>query len=397
MAPPRTLLHHHHYYYLLIVPIILAILTFILLFVHTDLEVAMLYSRCHSRVLLPCISRIPVLGAPFCFLLSFFEATLASVRGFAIMSGILSFIGGLLTVSTVEAARICNGPNVLIAYPTGAWLFFNLIGGALVWELVIIPAFFHRSKAILAEREERERQQAAEGEAHRTAEQHPRDHPVHGAARRHLRVVAEVYAIPAGVAFGFVAPSVAMLVLGTPAAIAVWLFFPVYVSVVRQFVRFAVAHWWLGRERGGRSHHLESSTPSLFIMYAVPIVCSVLAHVYFFINIATRRDDSRELTRSTLRFVEIDFLFIALTVLYWLLVEAGWRVALISLAASLVLGPGAGICVGWYYREHAIDPESGLVDDTEEGGSRRSSRRGSSDGGSTTSSSSNEDTPLLRS
>ncbi len=62
------------------------------------------------------------------------------------MGAVLSMVGGLLTVSTIEAARICNAPSVLIAYPTGPWLVFTLVGGAFVWELVIVPAFLHRAR-----------------------------------------------------------------------------------------------------------------------------------------------------------------------------------------------------------------------------------------------------------
>ncbi len=139
--------------YLVIVPVLLAITTAVVLFIHSDVNVAMLYSQCHARARLPWISHMPLLGAPACFLVSFFGEALASVRAFAIMSVVLSFIASLLTVSTVEAARICNGPSLLIAYPTGPWLVFNLMGGAMVWELLITPAFFHRSKQLLEARE----------------------------------------------------------------------------------------------------------------------------------------------------------------------------------------------------------------------------------------------------
>jgi len=33
-----------------------------------------------------------------------------------IMAAVLSFVAGLLTVSTAESARNCNGPSVLVAY-----------------------------------------------------------------------------------------------------------------------------------------------------------------------------------------------------------------------------------------------------------------------------------------
>jgi len=334
---------------LLVVPVLLAVATGLLLFLHSDVNVALLYSQCHARSRLQWLSRIPVVGAPSCFLVSFFQFALASARSFAVMSVVLSFVAGLLTVSTVESARICNGPSVLIAYPTGAWLVFNLLGGAMVWELVIIPAFLHRAK----------RMQAAE----RTADPGPggaRDPDV-GEARRHLTGVAEVVAIPVAVALGFVVPSLAMLVLDTPAVIVAWLFFPVYVSLIRQVVRPVAAR--LVAEH--RSLHLESHRPSLVAVYVVPVACSVLSHGLLAWNLL-QADDRKEMTRATLKFIEIDFAFIALTVLYWLFVEAGWRVALLTAGAAVLLGPGAGVCVGWHYREEHFGTVLDHEDDGDE-------------------------------
>ncbi|KAJ2892190.1 hypothetical protein MKZ38_010144 [Zalerion maritima] len=211
----RKLVHKHSFAYLLVVPVLLAVATAVVLFVHSDLNMAMLYSQCHSRSRLNGLSRLPIIGAPSCFIVSFFHEALKSVRSLASVSVVLSFIAGLLTVSTVESARICNWPNLLIAYPTGAWLVFNLIGGALVWELVIIPSFFHQSKAVLRMREgARNSQEQVEVEIRA-------QDPNLGSARRHLKVVAEVFAIPISVAIGFVTPSIAMLITNSPIAIGV--------------------------------------------------------------------------------------------------------------------------------------------------------------------------------
>lgn len=325
------------YRFLLIVPVLLAIATALLLFVHSDVNVAMLYSQCHARSRLHWLSRVPVLGGPSCFLVSFFQEAAASVRSAAALGVVLSFVAGLLTVSTVEAARLCNGPAVLIAYPTGPWLVFNLVGGALVWELVIIPAFFLRSKQIIAARAATDRTLA------------PASHPDVGEAMRHLSAAAEVAAIPIAVAVGFILPSVLMLVLDSPAAVIVWLFFPVYVSLIRQGIRFGLTK--LAREH--RTWHLESHRPSLLAVYALPILCSVASYVVWFWSLA-QRDDRREMTRATVRFIEIDMFFIVLTVLYWIFVETCWEVALVTILASAVLGPGGGLCVGWIYREGRV-------------------------------------------
>jgi hypothetical protein len=361
--------HNFPLRYLLVAPVLLAITTGVVLFVHSDTNTYMLYSQCHARSRLPWLSRVPVLGSPVCFLVSFFQEAAASVRAFGLMAVILSFVAGLLTVSTVEAARICNAPSVLIAYPTGLWLIFDLIGGAIVWELVIIPAFFHRSRAIIAARKQGGPQQLSG----------PAD-PVFGESMRHLAKVAEAVAIPVAVAVGCVVPSVLMLTLDHPVAVLVWLFFPVWVSLVRQAVRRLVL--LLGEVWHG-SLHLESNRLALLGVYAVPILCSVLAHAHFIWTL-TQPDDRKEMTRSTLKFITIDAFFVGLTVLYWILVEAGWRVAAVMAGASLVLGPGAGICIGWIYREQTVDPDRSVTVVAV------GARRDSEDAGPS------EETPLLR-
>jgi hypothetical protein len=366
---PRPAVHNFSLRYLVIVPVLLAVLTGILLFIHSDTNTYMLYSQCHARSRLPWLSHIPVLGSPACFLVSFFQEAAASVRAFGLMAVILSFVAGLLTVSTVEAARICNSPSVLIAYPTGPWLVFDLIGGAIVWELVIIPAFFHRSREIIAARRQGGPQQLSG----------PAD-PTFGEAMRHLTKVAETVAIPVAVAVGYVVPALLMLVLDHPVAVIVWLFFPVWVSLVRQAMRRLVL---LAREGWDGSLHLESNRLAMLCMYAVPVVCSVLAHAHFIWTL-TQPDDRKEMTRSTLKFIAIDAFFVGLTVLYWILVEAGWRVALVMVGASVVLGPGAGICIGWIYREQTVDPDRSVT--VVAVGSRRESED----------SSPSEETPLLR-
>ncbi|KAG7288429.1 hypothetical protein NEMBOFW57_004780 [Staphylotrichum longicolle] len=366
---PRPAVHSFALGYLLVVPVLLAILTGAILFIHSDTNIYMLYSQCHARARLPWLSHVPVLGSPACFLVSFFQEAVASVRAFGTMGLILSFVAGLLTVSTVEAARICNRPSPLIAYPTGPWLVFTLIGGAIVWELAIIPAFFHRSRAIIAARRQGGPQQLTG----------PSD-PTFGESMRHLAHAAETVAIPAAVALGYVVPSLLMLTLDTPTTVVAWLFFPVWVSLVRQAVRRVAL---LARERWSGSLHLESNRLALLGVYAVPIVCSILAQAHLIWTL-TQPEDRKEMTRSTLKTITIEAVFVLLTVLYWILVEAGWRVALVMLVTSFVLGPGAGICVGWIYREQTVDPDRSVT--VVAVGSRRASEDADP----------SEETPLLR-
>ncbi|KAF5021227.1 hypothetical protein F66182_6746 [Fusarium sp. NRRL 66182] len=329
----RAPIHHFSYRVLIIPPILLALATVVALFIHSDVNAALLWSQCHSHARLPAISRIPALGTPLCYIVSFFRAALHSLRSTAVMAVVVAFLGGLLTVSTVEAARICNAPNVLIAYPTGPWLVFDLVGGAVVWELVIIPAFLHRARRVLNAQDRND----GGGEVRSVL------------TSRHLPG-SELVAIPVSVAVGYFLPSMLMLFYTTPATIGIWLFFPVHVTIIRQITRRLVVSV---RRADPRTVHLASNRRSLLFVYLLPVVCSVLSHVFFIWSL-TRPDDRKEMTRSTIVFIQVDTQFIFWTVLYWMLVEVGWRVPLATAATSLVVGPGAGTCVGWMYREKLI-------------------------------------------
>jgi hypothetical protein len=199
---------------------------------------------------------------------------------------------------------------------------------------------------------------------------------------RHVRVRAEGVAVPVAVAVGFVVPAVLVLVLDSAAVVGVWLLFPLWVSLVRRAVR-AVMVRVLGRERWGGSAHLEKSRAAVVGVYALPVLCSVLAHAYL-IWALTQPDDRREMTRSVLKTMTTDAFFLALTILYWVFVEAGWRAALLMVGASAVLGPGAGICVAWVYRERVVDLDRSVT--VVAVGSRRPSEDADP----------SEETPLLR-
>lgn len=362
MSPPRwrAPIHHFPFAFLIIIPVLLAIATITILFIHSDVNAALLWSQCHSHARIPGVSRIPGLGTPLCYLISFFQAALDSARSGAVMAVVLAFVGGLLTVNLVEAARICNAPNVLIAYPTGLWLVFDLVGGAVVWELVIIPAFLHRAKIVLTKKRDDDDENDVEGLEH----------------SRHLPE-SEVIAIPVSVAVGYYLPSILMLIYNSPAAIGVWLFFPVYVSLIRQATRRFVQYL---RSVDPSTIHLESNQRSLIYVYALPIIFSIIAHFIILGNM-TQHDDRKEMTRSTITFIEIDIQFIAWTVLYWMLVEVGWRVPLATILTSVIVGPGAGTCLGWIYREKLIH---GHHEHVEQGGDEE------------VGTGADEETPLLR-
>lgn len=213
----------------------------------------------------------------------------------------------------------------------------------MVWQLVIVPAFLHRAKALVtASSNANESESEAEGEAESDA--------VNAKQQGRTLPDAEAVAIPIAVAVGYYLPSILMLAYNSPVTIAVWLFFPAYVSLVRQAVRLVIQRI---RRVGPTDIHHESHWQSVALVYTLPVVLSVAAHVFVLWNLA-QRDDRKELTKLTVSFIEIDFQFIAWTVLYWVFVEAGWQVPLSMIAISILAGPGAGTCLGWLHRERVL-------------------------------------------
>lgn len=340
---------------LMVVPILLALATAAALFAHSDVNTPMLWSQCHAHARIPALSRVPLLGTPLCYLVSFFRAALDSVRTRAVLAAVLAAAGALLTVCTAEAARGCNRTARVVAHPTPSWLLFNLLGGALVWQLLIVPAQIQRLRNIFVAQKSGaggdDDEEADVGGDRLAALEIDLDRNIAG---------SEVVAIPVAVAVGYYLPSILMLVYNSPAAIGVWLFFPIYVSLVRQGVRWAVQRAWdFTAERGV---HLETHRRSLVAVYAVPLLSSLLAHAALLWSL-TRPDDRKEMTRSCVKFIEIDFAFIGATVLYWVLVETNWKVPAGMVGIAALLGPGAGVLGGWLLRENVIQKELGAVID----------------------------------
>ncbi|KAM3558065.1 hypothetical protein MY1884_004186 [Beauveria asiatica] len=348
MAPPLVLTARTRT--LMIVPIFLAIATVFALFAHSDVNTPMLWSQCHAHARIPALSRLPLLGTPLCYLVSFFRAALDATRGRAIMAVVLALVGALLTVCTAESARCCNRPARLVANPTPAWLLFNLLGGALVWQLLIVPAQIQRLRNVfLAHKVGTADEEGEVGGDRLAALRLDRDRNVAG---------SEVVAIPVAVALGYYLPSILMLVFRSPVAIGVWLLFPLYVSLLRQGIRWGVQRTW--DYTAERTVHLETHRRSLLAVYALPFLSSLLAHSAIIWSL-TRPDDRKEMTRSCVTFIVIDFAFIGATVLYWVLVETNWKVPAYMVGLAALLGPGAGILGGWLLRENVIQTELDAV------------------------------------
>ena len=334
-APP--LVHTLSFPLLLVVPVLLAVATVIGLFLASDVNAALLWSQCHARARIPVLSRIPGVGTVLCYLPSFFHEALASVRSAVVMAAVLAFVGALLTVCLVEAARVCNSQSKVIKSPTGVWLVFNLLGGAAIWQLVIVPAFMWRAKELFGGEKDTAIQGVDDSDSVAAKDD---------AQLRHIPR-EEVIAISVSVALGYYLPSILMVTLNTPAIICVWLFFPLLVALIRHATKWALLRF--ANSSSPRTTHLEASRPSLLIVYAIPVVLSVLAHFLFVWHITLKSDDRKEMTRSTVAFIEFDIQAIGWTVLYWLLVEVGWEAPLAMIPMALVVGPGAATCLTWTY------------------------------------------------
>ncbi|PNH72338.1 hypothetical protein VD0001_g5202 [Verticillium dahliae] len=408
----------------LLIPLpLLAVLTLAVIVVHADVNTALLFSQCHARSRLPSVSWIPGLGAPLCFALSFFQLALASVRSWAVMAVSLSFLAALLTITIVESSRNGSRPNWLLRRLMLLWLVMNLLGGSIIWQLLIVGSFMLQMGREVRFNPTNRRRLRHASSASRSSSSNDEESAALAAAeveevepetesltaeealkrklrRRHLETDADAVAIPDAVALGFVLPSILMLIYNTPATIGLWLLFPIWVSLFRRAAKTAI-HSLQPRlipsrrrrrssapsSNGSHRHtlDLESNRPALALVYLVPVVCSPAAHTHWIWSL-TRRDDRRDLTKSTITIIEIDMAFMGVTTLYWLLVEAGLKVVLAVLGVTVVLGPGAGVCAGWYLREKAI--RKGHEEDVELLYGRQSS--GGAEGATS------EQTPLLQ-
>ncbi|KAK2675397.1 hypothetical protein RAB80_007582 [Fusarium oxysporum f. sp. vasinfectum] len=348
----------------LVLPLVLLGLgTAWILFVNSDPSVSAVFTKCFplddgdgegdgsdGETTTPFVATIPIVGPPVCCLVSFFRAALDSHRSAIIMGEILSYVGALLTVTTLESARACNQSSSLIRNPTPSWLLFNLAGGAVVSGNSSSFPHFYRTRG---SRQSSEEQQALLGPQGQKQQQHEHMH-------RHLDPV-EPPAISVGVVLGYFVPCMLFVLAPGTVSILAWLFFPAYSSIVRIAVRRLLRVANPPSAAAGSNLHPESSRAAVLWLYLVPILWSVVAHWLFLYNIAIVPDDRSHTTRAALGFIIADFTAIGLSVVYWMFVEAGWRLALLSLAAGAVLGPGAGLCLAWVLREGIMASTEGRL------------------------------------
>ena len=342
-APRRPPVHRFHIHYLLIVPILLSVLAALTLTLHGDVNAPLLYSQCHARSRLPAISRVPILGAPACFLVSIWMFATASTEGLFRLSSYFAFLAALLTVSRVEAAREYSKRKWNVRFPTFSWLVFNLVGGTFVWDLWIVPVLIEDAKDMRIENAKRV--------ALETGQENRDEQELVNRTNSMLSLnsEAEVYAIPTAVVIGFLVPSVLMLALQGVVSVIAWLFFPLWVAVVHWVAKFAAAKLLKNTE----PHRLSTLDSSVFGVYLVPVAISVAAHATFLMSLFSK-DDSRQMTQMALGFIMINFFYLTATVLYWIFVECGASVLFGAIALSLTIGPGAALCIAWIFRDYDV-------------------------------------------
>lgn len=354
-------------------------------------QLAGLWSQCSSS---SSSSKLPT---ALCFAVLFFRTALNSTRSRLEEAAIIGFLGGLATITTVESTRYrrqwlvdatatrlpdngkretpnerngisdnetSNKSTDLSSRITGnlavPWLLYNLAAGALAWQAIIIPAFLYE-RIHSTERTVTTRSKSAK-----------------------ITKKSENIATVFGVALGLLAPSTLMILNPTSTAtILFWLVFPLWVSVIKWSVQRVIP---VSLDEKGNSETIKMG--SMLMPYALPIIYSAISHFVLVQNIFIEADDRDPLTRATVLLLEIDHLAIFLAFLYWvwadtttttackevqhkrdstLIFNHGVQAVLVTLFASCILGPGAGVCLGWVFssvsfqHEHEQDRHSAMT------------------------------------
>lgn len=349
----------------------LAILAFITIAafihaIHSNFKIlAALWTPCNGP---PLLSQ-PGLPTPLCFAIHFFQSAHATLRGRLEQAIIVSFLAGLATITAVESdARVQyraeNEPwsdekrrknenkveearkdwgeglisQKIIANLTIPWLLYSLALGALVWEGIIIPAFLYR---------QHEKPQS----------QGPSQlQPWTGETSTNIGVSADARSltIPLSIALGLFLPAALMLFYpSAPLPIVLFLLFPLWVTLIQTLLRPLT------------SRLTRSNNTSETLLFIPPIIASTLAHMTLLLSLITTTSSamypSNDATATALLLLELDHAAIYLATLYWIYIKSNTNTnnVLATLAASIALGPGAGICVGWLYDHRGKAKESG--------------------------------------
>lgn len=297
----------------------------------------------------------------------------------------------------------------IVENPTLPWLLYNLALGALSWQLIIIPASIIQETVRL-----RRQQQRMDAQPRRTLTTATLT-PLPGGGSGSEKIIennlndfvsvdgppsANYLSIPFSITLGLLLPSTLMLTTTTTTTsqtviILIWLVFPVWVFLIEQVVRSALSS--LSSSSSStcltRSSCSSSGPARLTMMiWAVPVLYSAVAHVLLIADVLRLFDTSpfpfsssssnpvgpsspsspppAAASHSALLLLEIDHAAIFIAYLYWLLVttspspstsahhdrpRARARALTTVILSTLLLGPGAGVCLGWSCRDGGYD------------------------------------------
>lgn len=300
----------------------------------------------------PCSPHIPT---PVCFAVQFFQEAHGTPRGRLEQAVIVSFLAALSSITAIERTRarrraaIYNTTTTKDITPgssqhqregqglsdkivnnlTIAWLLYGLVMGALAWQLIIVPAFLHQHHRY--EQQRQHQQQPRKAVQVNDADAYP-------------------LTIPLSIVLGLLLPVTYMLIHPTDIVpTLLFLFCPILIALTQTFLSI------LG---------LRATTKSPLIFYAIPILASTLSHTaILFLPILDGPASSAG--AAALRFLRLDHTIIYFTILYWIAASSSTTQVsssakstpnvLITIVTTVVLGPGAGVCVGWMVHSGADD------------------------------------------
>lgn len=339
--------------------------------VHTNFStLAALWTPCNGP---PFLSQ-PDLPTPLCFAIHFFQNAHATLRGRLEQAIIVCFLAGLATITAVESGvevqhqadheacadeKKSNKENNLeeaqkywdekgsighkiMANLTISWLLYSLALGALAWQAIIVPAFLYR--------QHQKRNSQTQSQLHMQTDRTNADADV-------ADTNAYSPAIPLSIALGLFLPATLMLLLpSAPLPIILFLLFPLWVTLIKSLLHPLTSFLITS----------QSKNINKELLFIPPIIASTIAHIIFLFFITTTStstitdpsiysgDDasaSASASTATLLLLEIDHAAIYLTTLYWIYIQFNTNIisVLVTLVATIAIGPGAAICVGWLY------------------------------------------------
>lgn len=294
-----------------------------------------------------CSSYVPT---PVCFAVHFFQEAHGTPRGRLEQAVIVSFLAALSNITAIESARArrraaMNSTTTIskamkpgnarrqsedqglslkiVSNLTIPWLLYGLVMGALAWQLIIIPAFLHLHNKYPGPQQQQQRQQTRKTVSHLQTNDPD----------------AYSLTIPLSIALGLLFPVIYMLLRPTALIpVLLFLFFPILIAFAHNLLSNFVLH---------------TTTNSPFVFHAIPILASAISHAAI-LFLPIEHTPASSAGAAALRFLRLDHIIIYFTVLYWIASTTKTSSSITSIisvlttiATTALLGPGAGICIGW--------------------------------------------------